>query len=266
MTSSPPRLPRNLSCVASLCGVGGRAEEDGAREGRVRGMGGRDLDRRRARSMPPRVIGGRLGIWDRSRSPRTRRRVRFADALGLDLVKVRRYQESDVPHIPLYVTAQHQRDELSCPQGRLTPTFPAPLSSPGFSQRLSRQRVCLEGVRVDTLSVRGSVRVLALGLTSGTRETSRMSVRYTMDEWATYAEEVARRTGGSPDGRTHRFSFLLGVPARLPGRAMEFVLRYQEQTGGQYWDNNGGKNYRLEDVRPDVSPPPECGAGWVHFI
>lgn len=120
----PPRtdIPRNLSFIAALTerayyrsqrpSLEEEPEEEPA-EGGTR-LGARSRAHvpsrgRRARSAP---AGGGGARAPRSRSPDTRKRVRFADALGLELAAVRRFRPGELPRVPRHVQIQLQRDAL----------------------------------------------------------------------------------------------------------------------------------------------------------
>lgn len=120
----PPRtdIPRNLSFIAALTerayyrSLRPSLEEEPEEEP---GEGGTRLGARsrahipsrgrRARSAP---AGGGGARAPRSRSPDTRKRVRFADALGLELAAVRRFRPGELPRVPRHVQIQLQRDAL----------------------------------------------------------------------------------------------------------------------------------------------------------
>ncbi|XP_074838310.1 protein phosphatase 1 regulatory subunit 3E [Carettochelys insculpta] len=299
MARAPPpasSIPRNLSYIAGLyerayyrtvrpsLGDDSDSEAEGrARGARPRGRQSRagargSRRRRRARSAP---AGGPRG-GSRSRSPGARKRVRFADALGLELVSVRCYWPAELPQVPERVQAQLRQDTLrhftplrpfrtasQGPQellaGRLplVPCFRDPLGLPDFGARLGAQGVCLEGVRAGALGVAGTLRVLNLAYEK------RVRVRYSWDGWASYREAPAAYAGpptGPPAGPpADRFAFRLPLP---PGGALEFALCCH--VGGQeLWDNNGGQNYVLRGGGQPEGPPssPRDGDnGWIHFL
>lgn len=153
----PPRndIPRNLSFIAALTerayyrsqrpSLEEESEEEpgegGTRPGarsraHVPGRG------RRARSAP---AGGGGARTARSRSPDTRKRVRFADALGLELAVVRRFRPGEPPRVPRHVQVQLQRDALRhfapCPpRTRGLQVGAPPCPAPGPQPSLSRVR------------------------------------------------------------------------------------------------------------------------------
>ncbi|GCB81566.1 hypothetical protein scyTo_0022199, partial [Scyliorhinus torazame] len=134
----PPRfdIPRNLSYISGLYEKAyyasqrpspGWGEEEGGEDAEeAEAAGSRDRGRlaaawpwaagggsssissrrRRARSLPARAESRR------SRSPDTRKRVRFADSLGLELAAVKRFSQWEAPRVPIHVQAQLQRDAI----------------------------------------------------------------------------------------------------------------------------------------------------------
>ncbi|NWW55094.1 PPR3E phosphatase, partial [Pedionomus torquatus] len=138
----------------------------------------------------------------------------------------------------------------------LEPLFPPqPGASPGFAERVRQHKVRLEWVRVEPAGLRGAVRVLNLAYEKA------VSVRYTLDRWASCAEvPAAYQPAGPPDGLTDRFAFLLPLGPAEP--TLEFAVRYRV-AGAEYWDNNDGANYRLRGPGPLRDPD---GTAWVHFI
>ncbi|XP_063159200.1 protein phosphatase 1 regulatory subunit 3E [Candoia aspera] len=302
---TPSNIPRNLSYIAglyerayyrtarpSLAEDSGTEGSESESEGKPRGRpqrrrhlfgGPKRRGRRRTRSAPAQ---GRSRGASRSRSPGTRKRVRFADSLGLELISVRQFWPNDLPQVPERVHTQLRRDSLShfapclpfCPSVKeslnlksrlLEPTFPDPLSMPDFLPRLLAQCVLLEGVRAEGPCVSGTIRVLNLAYEK------RVSVRYTWDFWAT--EHEARASYAAPAGqdRDHadRFAFRLPQPVPLPADAvLEFALCYLAG-GKEFWDNNQGRNYALRPppcvVEGDELPSPIpdcCETGWIHFL
>ncbi|XP_069796840.1 protein phosphatase 1 regulatory subunit 3E-like [Narcine bancroftii] len=273
----PPHvdIPRNLSYISGLY-------EKAYREGGAPGRGRQDWgarppegSRRRARSLPPSAERGRLPPG-RSRSPDTRKRVRFADSLGLELTSVRSFSRWDAPRVPAHVRAQLQQDALrQIGAGHrglafkdpglaqpLEPTFANPISSADFVQRVRTDKVCLEGVEVERFRLRGTVRVLNVAFSK------EVTVRHTADDWLSCTDTPARYIPGSADAHTDRFAFELALPPYLTGRGLQLAIRYRVGLE-TYWDSDGGRNYRLRPT-PSASghsaPPNDCGSGWVHFV
>uniref|UniRef100_A0A8C3SKJ7 CBM21 domain-containing protein n=1 Tax=Chelydra serpentina TaxID=8475 RepID=A0A8C3SKJ7_CHESE len=190
------------------------------------------------------------------------RRVLFADALGLPLTSLRRYQPWPPP-------SPESPPEVLPPAGQLPPApyllpgFVLPAPGQGEPERLARLRramVELEEVLApgpaEPWLLRGTVRVLNVAYRKA------VHVRASRDRWRSYRDHPARYVpGGSPDGGlSDRFAFSLpfgpgqqqeeeeeGAEARL-----DFVIRYQTDAG-VYWANNQGKNYSV--VMKGLAPP-----------
>uniref|UniRef100_A0A8C0NL70 CBM21 domain-containing protein n=1 Tax=Canis lupus familiaris TaxID=9615 RepID=A0A8C0NL70_CANLF len=120
----PPRtdIPRNLSFIAALTERAYYRSQRPSLEEEPEvepGEGGTRLGARSRAHAPSRgrralsaPAGGGGVRAPRSRSPDTRKRVRFADALGLELAAVRRFRPGELPRVPRHVQAQLQRDAL----------------------------------------------------------------------------------------------------------------------------------------------------------
>ncbi|KAF7323443.1 CBM21 domain-containing protein [Mycena chlorophos] len=73
----------------------------------------------------------------------------------------------------------------------------------------------------------------------------RVAVRFTLDDWQTTSEVIARYQESMPGGMVDIFAFnirLNDVLARIDGKRMAVAVRYNA-AGREMWDNNGGKNY-----------------------
>uniref|UniRef100_A0A8C0IUU5 CBM21 domain-containing protein n=1 Tax=Chelonoidis abingdonii TaxID=106734 RepID=A0A8C0IUU5_CHEAB len=193
------------------------------------------------------------------------RRVLFADALGLPLTRLRRYQPWPLP-------SPESPPEILPPTGQLPPmpyllpAFVLPPAGQGEPERLARLRramVELEEVLApgpgEPWLLRGTVRVLNVAYRKA------VHVRATQDCWRTYCDHPARyMPGGSPDGGlSDRFAFCLPFG---PGQReeeeeeadarLDFVIRYQTDEG-VYWANNQGRNYSvvMKGLAPPRAPP-----------
>lgn len=137
-----------------------------------------------------------------------KKRVQFADSLGLSLASVKHFSEAEEPQVPPAVLSRlHsfplRAEDLQQLGGLLAVTkMPAPLLAPyarlrplfqlpGLSaaeERLQRQRVCLERVQCSQpprAEVTGSGRVISC---PGPRA---VAVRYTFTEWRTFLDVPA---------------------------------------------------------------------------
>lgn len=215
-----------------------------------------------------------------------KKRVQFADSLGLCLASVKHYSAAEEPQVPHAVLSRlqsfpmRQRDfedftaalaELggcasssSFPRPppqvplRLTPRLDG-ADEQVSGERLRRDRVCLEEVVGTALAgaptdVRGVVRVLSC---PGSKE---VTVRYTFNEWLSFLDVPALPLpdGDPSDGPApvERYQFSLCLPPGLPdGTAVHFAICYRSQQG-EHWDNNGGTNYTLRDCSTEKSATP----------
>nr|XP_033785750.1 protein phosphatase 1 regulatory subunit 3G-like [Geotrypetes seraphini] len=199
-----------------------------------------------------------------------KKRVQFADAMGMSLASVHHFSDSEDPHVPAAALARlhsfpaSKRDLdalLLIGGGRLkqeeTPTAPPPpafleldfqpLSEEEQQEQLLRERVCLEWVSTEHFDVHGSVLVAPPSCERDPmledEKGERVSIRYTFNEWLSYLDVPAELKG--PPGM-RQFSFNLCVPPCLePGARLHFAVCYHEASGHEHWDNNGGKNYTL---------------------
>lgn len=178
-----------------------------------------------------------------------KKRVQFADALGLNLASVKHFSEAEEPQVPPAVlsrlrsfpmrtqdleqlpgllAAAASAAPLSAPPPRLRPLFELPGPS-AAAERLRRQRVCLERVQCSAPSgaeVTGSGRVLGC---PGPRA---VAVRYTFTEWRSFLDVPAElqpepaepqpseaSSGGPGDAEqepgAERFHFSLCLPPGL---------------------------------------------------
>ncbi|XP_071469754.1 protein phosphatase 1 regulatory subunit 3G [Marmota flaviventris] len=212
-----------------------------------------------------------------------KKRVQFADSLGLSLASVKHFSEAEEPQVPPAVFSRLRSfpvrverleqlgdllaqapSSLPAPPARLRPLFQLPGHSVA-AERLRQQRVCLECVQCSAPSgteVTGSGRVLGC---PGPRA---VTVRYTFTEWRTFLDVPAElqpteaRSGASEPGSgdaeeepgAERFRFSLYLPPGLQPKegediSVHFAVCYRCEQG-EYWDNNAGTNYTLRYARP----------------
>lgn len=192
------------------------AEQDAARLRFMR-------ERRRARSLPACALHSD-GV--------ARKRVQFADTLGLSLADVKHFNTTDEPLVPHAVLKRH-RSLQPAPQTHahpmLVPCFPEPVDA---QQRVHEQRVVLEKVFVTQFEVRGHVLVRTEDAHAA------VFVRYTFNEWLSHVDAPALRVA---DGH---YTFSLLVPPLWSASAVHFALVLRSACG-EFWDNNRGLNYSL---------------------
>ncbi|XP_041039966.1 protein phosphatase 1 regulatory subunit 3G [Carcharodon carcharias] len=179
-----------------------------------------------------------------------RKKVKFADSLGLSLASVKHFRASDEPYIPSKVFLRLQSfpaivDDLNekfkalgihC----LRPAFSMPCEASDFLQRAERDRVCLEKVTVSHFDVHGMIRVLNISYVK------EVTVRYTFNNWLSCMDTPAKYVEGSSHSGTDQFSFDLSIPPFLDqGSFVHFAICYRADNE-EYWDNNFDKNYSLQ--------------------
>ncbi|XP_078391945.1 uncharacterized protein ppp1r3g [Cetorhinus maximus] len=179
-----------------------------------------------------------------------RKKVKFADSLGLSLASVKHFRASDEPYIPSKVFLRLQSfpaivDDLNekfkalgihC----LRPAFSMPCEASDFMQRAERNRVCLEKVTVSHFDVHGMIRVLNISYVK------EVTVRYTFNNWLSCMDTPAKYVEGSSHSGTDQFSFDLSIPPFLDqGSFVHFAICYRADNE-EYWDNNFDKNYSLQ--------------------
>ncbi|XP_078123799.1 protein phosphatase 1 regulatory subunit 3G [Sander vitreus] len=205
-------------------------------------------DRRRAKSLPACPAALLLGV---SACPHERKRVKFADSMGLTLASVKHFSSLEEPRIPSKVLSRHnsfpQRDFLSdlchsfrsssLDTDRLVACFPEPRDA---ERRVQRLRVCVEKVAITQFDVRGQIRVLSGGCAG-----SEVGVRYTFNDWLSYVDAQALPVAAEPPPGLvgKRFSFTVYTPPFMGPSAAVHLAVYLRSDEGEFWDNNEGQNY-----------------------
>lgn len=203
-------------------------------------------DRRRARSLPayPNGVAG----------SDSRKRVKFADSMGLNLASVRHFSSLEEPQIPSKVLSRHRSfplqqqdpftdlcnsfrsslDPGSLDAERLVSCFPEP------ERRVRQLRVCLEKIAVTQFDVRGQIRVLG-----GCRD-KEVGVRYTFNDWLSHVDAQAVHMAAEESGMVgERFGFTVFTPPFMEPDAAVHLAVYLKSDEGEFWDNNEGRNYTL---------------------
>ncbi|XP_071340457.1 protein phosphatase 1 regulatory subunit 3G [Trachinotus anak] len=214
-------------------------------------------DRRRAQSLPAYPAA----LLDGVPGSDGRKRVKFADSMGLNLASVKHFSSLEEPQVPSKVLSRYksfpprQQDLLTdlCQSFQSSPD-PEPLSActelrdaelrdaelRDAERRVRQLRVCLERVTVTRFDVRGQIRVL-------TRCADKeVGVRYTFNDWLSYVDAPALSVAADErDSAGERFGFTVFTPPFVdPGSAVHFAV-YLKSEEGEFWDNNGGQNYSL---------------------
>jgi protein phosphatase 1 regulatory subunit 3A/B/C/D/E len=199
-------------------------------------------------------------------TPRRKKAVRFADALGLDLESVRHILNLEAPpkvpdsalkDLKIGLEEEHKTEGSRY----LTACFSQPGADPDFLARVVAEKVVLENCLVDdrTLTVSGSIRVANITFHK------KVSVRYSINGWMTYTDIEASYVHNSSDGKTDRFSFSIYLPPYFNrGSRLEFALMFLDD-GTTYWDNNYGRNYHVECYAKNI-PTADHDSNWMHFL
>uniref|UniRef100_A0A8C3MHW4 Uncharacterized protein n=1 Tax=Geospiza parvula TaxID=87175 RepID=A0A8C3MHW4_GEOPR len=229
--------------------------------------------RRRARSLPTSPERRKRAAVQCQEPGCRMSRVRFADALGLELTQVKVFQTGEDPSIPLHVLSRlsinsdlwYSSLNLEFTMQCLVPDFQQPADCVDFSSRLQEQQVCLERVSSSDLGLSGTIQVRNVAFEK------QVSVRYTFNQWESIHEVCARWKCSIPEkngqDQVDVFTFFLPVPPFLLhlSTLVQFAARYQVN-GQEYWDNNRGKNYTLRCRTHPLKLPRECEESWIHFI
>lgn len=201
-------------------------------------------DRRRAKSLPAYPEQASLFAC---LSQHCRKRVKFADALGLNLASVRHFSIAEDPQVPSKVFAalralppQHEREPSG---GDLLTSLTAEmrLAPEVTDARVNRCRVALERVSMSGWAVRGVIR--ANDADSGETE---VGVRYTFNQWASFADAPAVPVSGERVRDGQRFSFTVHTPPFLDPDACVYFAVYMRNDRGDFWDNNDEQNYSMQ--------------------
>lgn len=213
--------------------------------------------RRRARSLPWNSIPEEDEEDSLMCCCKLKKKVQFADSLGLTLASVKHFLPSDEPLVPQAVLARLQsyppstcgsRSELILEDefrsAELGPSEAIPVQ---LLKRLEEQGVCLEQVSASRFGVFGYVLVKDLG------EKAQVKIRYTFNGWLSFLDCPAT-SAASPPG-CQRFHFNLCYPPSTS--SIQFAICFSTGQGQEIWDNNQGVNYTIscqQDVISEIQP------------
>ncbi|XP_060920987.1 protein phosphatase 1 regulatory subunit 3G [Labrus mixtus] len=214
-------------------------------------------DRRRAQSLPAYPAE----LLDGVSGSEVRKRVKFADSMGLNLASVKHFSSLEEPKIPSKVLSRHksfppQQDLLnnlcqsfktSLATDRLVCCFPEPRDS---ERRVQQLRVCLERVTITQFDVRGQIRVFT-GCTD-----NEVGVRYTFNDWLSHVDSQALPVAADGPGfMGERFDFTVYTPPFMDPSSAVHLAVYLKNGEGVFWDNNEGQNYTLRYICMPSSAP-----------
>lgn len=220
--------------VSSLLGVPGLITWDGDEANDAEVIGG---IRPKSSPLPRRRSANDLKDCELELTPSSSRRVSFADALGLNLVKVKEFDSWDIT-IPLNFNAMEGEKEVE--EYYLSSLYTPSPSQEAMALRVQEQKLELESIELlhQTTILRGVVRVLNVSFDK------MVYIRTSLDAWATHFDLLAEYIPGSSDGDTDCFSFKLTLvpPFGEKGTRVDFCLRYETPVG-TFWANNSDQNY-----------------------
>ncbi|XP_018518880.1 protein phosphatase 1 regulatory subunit 3G [Lates calcarifer] len=213
-------------------------------------------DRRRAKSLPAYPAA----LLDGVPGSTERKRVKFADSMGLTLARVKHFSALEDPQIPSKVLSRYrsfppqqdlsdlcQNFKSSLDSDRLFASFPELRDT---ERRVRQLRVCLERVTITQFDVRGQIRVLT------DRTAKEVGVRYTFNDWLSYVDAQALAVAADqPDLVGERFSFTVYTPPFMDPNSAVHLAVYLKSEEGEFWDNNEGQNYTLRyRCMPSTTP------------
>lgn len=192
-------------------------------------------NRRRARSLPACPAAAMLA------ESGARKRVQFADTLGMSLADVKHFSALEEPRVPHAVLTRYQN--FPPPQAHvepmLLPCFPELVDA---EQRAHEMGVALEKVHVTPFEVRGQILARNEDAHAG------VFVRYTFNEWLSHVDAPAVRVSA------RRFTFSVLVPPLWSASAVHLAV-FLGSADGEFWDNNRGHNYSLRYGRAHGHAP-----------
>ncbi|XP_073534818.1 protein phosphatase 1 regulatory subunit 3G [Phyllobates terribilis] len=212
--------------------------------------------RRRARSLPWNPIPEAEDEDDSLMCCcKLKKKVQFADSLGLCLASVKHFLPSDEPLVPPAVLARLQSYPPAVPELQLVEDMamsegPVPAE---LLARLDEQGVCLEQVSASAWGVIGYVLVKDPG------DSAQVKIRYTFNEWLSFLDCPASAPQQSPAPGTQRFHFNLCYPPSTS--LIHFAICFTTSHGQEIWDNNQGVNYTVSCHQTWLPELPPCSPG-----
>lgn len=180
-------------------------------------------------------------------SPKTNKKVSFADHKGLALATVRIMTEpSDQPprlgpEVLKSITNGAEAVVSGLPPFRLN--FQQPASDyMAFRDKIEKGFVSLENVILRDYNVLGTIKVKNICFEK------RVFVRCTFDSWKTSQDVEAKYVqpfGGNMVHNFDTFSFEFDIDSQIENtQIIQFAVCFETPTG-QNWDSNNGENYRI---------------------
>lgn len=173
-----------------------------------------------------------------------KKKVSFADELGLSLTHVRIILESPDqppklrPEILSSLTKGANAGVTVAPPLKLN--FKQPASEYiSFREKINKNCVCLENVILKDYNLLGTIKVKNIAFEKS------LTVRFTHDSWKNSIDIPCKYITVATVSNVDTFSFEIKIPPHFsPGEKVEFCICY-ETASQQFWDNNDGKNYGI---------------------
>ena len=178
-----------------------------------------------------------------------KKKVSFADTAGLELATVKTIPSSngELEEAVLNFTTSDTNCGLHMYSIRrkmkyLSPSFVQPCKTDAFLERVFSENVSLESLSCCDSIIIGVIRVTNLCYAK------EVTVRFTLDQWASYRDVWADYVCANMDGKTEQFSFRMALPMELEvDLEIEFAIRYRAAQQ-EFWDNNFGTNYHIRCI------------------
>lgn len=180
-------------------------------------------------------------------SPKTNKKVSFADHKGLALATVRIMTEpsDQPPRLGAEVIKSITKGAEAVVTG--LPPFKLKFSQPAsdymaFRERIERSSVSLENVILRDYNVLGTIKVKNICYDK------RVLVRCTFDSWNTSQDiecKYVQPFGGNMVNHYDTFSFEFDIDSQTDNsQVIQFAVCF-ETPATQHWDNNNGENYQI---------------------
>lgn len=168
-------------------------------------------------------------------SPSVFKKVRFADSIGKSLVSIKFIapypQHPEHEWNPSLTDLQQNSDRVHSTCNGYVKSI--------YSTQITSLPVSLNCLHAASRGIVGYVMVQNISYEK------KVAVRYTYDYWESHTEASAEYIFSSQDKVMDVFVFDISWKKGLVEYSVEFAVCYQV-SGLEYWDNNCGKNYRID--------------------
>ena len=177
--------------------------------------------------------------------PKYEKKVVFADSKGLPLETVK-IMEQPSQHLDGNLIKHIIQDAKPDPDHPYT--YVADFEQPASSYLEFRERIEFKCVSLENVMIRDNIKVVGTAKVKNIAFEKNVNVRVTFDGWRTAKEVLATYVpqSNATASRYDTFSFEFDIPPNQGGKELEFCINYLAPgVGGNFWDNNDGKNYRI---------------------